>query len=176
MLSTRLPAQVAQLVEQWTENPFSPPDASKAATKFWKRIDRSGGPNACWPWIAKLNEAGYPSHRKHRDVLALKLGRPIAPGMHTLHSCDNPRCCNPAHLSEGTVHDNNDDRCARGRSIRGERHPKAKLTEAQAAQIKFKEFPPAWKVAKKYGVHRGTVTQIWLGYIWRHLAADRSAP
>lgn len=43
--------------------------------------------------------------RTHR--LAYKLWNGDIPaGMHVLHSCDNPPCCNPAHLSLGTHKEN----------------------------------------------------------------------
>ena len=34
---------------------------------------------------------------------------------HTLHSCDNPSCCNPEHLRWGTAKENADDREVRNR-------------------------------------------------------------
>jgi hypothetical protein len=45
--------------------------------------------------------------------------------MVVMHSCDNPPCCNPAHLSAGTVRDNALDMIAKGRANppRGELHP-----------------------------------------------------
>ena len=27
--------------------------------RFWSKADRSGGPEACWPWMAARNEHGY---------------------------------------------------------------------------------------------------------------------
>lgn len=42
--------------------------------------------------------------------------------MHVLHSCDNPPCCNPAHLFLGTNADNTADRHAKGRDARGAAH------------------------------------------------------
>src|SRR6185312_561373 len=31
------------------------------AVPFWDRVDRSGGPDACWPWTGAINKSGYGS-------------------------------------------------------------------------------------------------------------------
>ena len=57
--------------------------------------------------------AGRPL-RAHRMAYEVAKGD-IPEGMHILHSCDNPKCCNPAHLRPGTHQENMDDMQARGR-------------------------------------------------------------
>lgn len=39
------------------------------------------------------------------------------------HRCDNPPCVNPGHLFAATNDDNMADMVAKGRQVRGERHP-----------------------------------------------------
>jgi hypothetical protein len=55
------------------------------------------------------------------------------------HSCDNPPCCNPAHLLPGTQADNNHDRDLRGRvknRVEGERIAWSKLIERDVVEIR----------------------------------------
>src|SRR5690349_4872692 len=87
---------------------------------FWNRVDRSGGPAACWPWTGgrkadpKRRYGIFATTRNgrrvqlyaHRHALELTLGRPLRPGFIAMHSCDNPPCCNPSHLTEATQADN----------------------------------------------------------------------
>lgn len=89
----------------------------------------------------------------------------IPNGLHVLHHCDNPPCCNPDHLFLGTDADNNTDMRKKGRQAknrlfyRGERHANAKLTNAQADAIR-KSGEPYDKLAAKYRVSRGTIENI----------------
>lgn len=94
---------------------------AERAVPFWDRVDKSGGPDSCWPWTGALNKSGYGSygaggliHTASRRAYELTNGPiPAGPGYHghvVMHSCDNRRCCNPKHLSVGTQTDNNEDR------------------------------------------------------------------
>jgi hypothetical protein len=77
-------------------------------------------------------KAGRKQDLVHRIALAEKLGRPIRPGMQSLHHCDNPPCHEPEHLYEGTVSDNMRDMIARGRGRWGA----YLLTEADKSEIR----------------------------------------
>lgn len=126
--------------------------------RFWNKVDRSGGDDACWIWTARARFAGYGQiwwhgHVERAHRVAYELGRgPIPDGLFVLHSCDNPPCCNPAHLFLGTSKDNSDDMIQKGRDLhfRGEQHGRCKLTDAQVAEIR-----------ERYAA--GGVTQIQLG-------------
>jgi len=91
--------------------------------RFWALVDRSGGPDACWPWLGRLTGQGYGRwwtrrdgrkvcHRAHRVALQLELGPTTLVADHECHnrdldcaggpSCVHRRCCNPAHLAAVT--------------------------------------------------------------------------
>lgn len=85
---------------------------------------------------------------------------------HVLHSCDNPPCINPEHLSFGTAHENMLDKWLKGRakggSMKGESHPQSKLTAAQVAEIRADYGPgmTTWDLAEKYGVSKTAIKNI----------------
>lgn len=89
--------------------------------------DQSLGPDACWPTKGGIGTDGYATRwfsdagnqTLARVALAHRLGRPIAPDMNALHTCDNRACINPSHLYEGSDSDNARDRSARGRHRNG---------------------------------------------------------
>lgn len=93
--------------------------------RFWEKIDTSGGPDACWPWMGARLQGGYGqfwvgNNRKelaHRFSLALKLQRALLPNMEACHTCHNPPCCNPKHLYEGTHAENVHDMVTSGRQV-----------------------------------------------------------
>lgn len=57
--------------------------------------------------------------------------------MLVMHSCDNPSCVNPQHLSLGTHSDNAKDMINKGRgnSLRGLRNPRCKLSDDDIKSI-----------------------------------------
>lgn len=112
--------------------------------RFWAQVDKRG-PDECWPWTGKYVEKGYgymvtPWSRRgegaHRVSMRLH-GFIIPPGMHVLHHCDNPPCCNPGpgHLFIGTHVQNMRDKWLKGRVPTGERNAGSKLTDAQFSEL-----------------------------------------
>jgi hypothetical protein len=105
---------------------------------FWDMVDKAG-PDDCWPWTWHHLRDGYgvvhnlslgTIRHLRAHQLAYRLKRGLIPeGMSVLHRCDNPPCCNPAHLFVGTHDDNMRDMVIKGRSRRGEDHGRAKITE-----------------------------------------------
>jgi len=82
------------------------------------------------------------------------------------HACDTPLCVNPDHLLGGTRADNSRDMVERGRSTFGQRNPRAKLTDAQANEIR--DSTEQTKVlAERFGVHRATIKFIRAGATWK---------
>lgn len=101
---------------------------------FWPHVDRSGGPDACWPWTRGRFDngygqvpmpAGYSPLRAHRVALVLTCGEPDGHKL-ACHHCDNRICCNPAHLYWGTQKQNLGDAAARGRLRRRNQYTKGK--------------------------------------------------
>lgn len=95
------------------------------AERLWSRVQR-GGMAECWPWIGPRDRYGYGfisigerrMDRTHRVAWRLSYG-PILDGLFVCHRCDNPPCCNPAHLFLGTNADNVADMVAKDRQARG---------------------------------------------------------
>lgn len=148
--------------------------AALYAGGFLSRVDRSAGPEACWPWTGARQTGGtygfFTMRGKvvyvHRRVLELALGRPIGPGLVAMHSCDNPPCANPAHLREGTPADNSADAALRGRLP-------TRLTAVQVAVIKrdLRAGASIKGLARQYGVWGYTIGRIASGQGWRHVEA-----
>ena len=113
----------------------------------------------------------------HRLAWALVNG-PIPDGLFVCHHCDNPPCCNPAHLFLGTQRVNLADMKAKGRSATGDRngsrtHPEsygvpgtAKLTWADVAAIRAAPHDIAG-LAERYGVCPETIYRVRAGTTWR---------
>lgn len=139
--------------------------------------DRSGGPDACWPWTGHRNPAGYgQTYANGRRIPAHRLAAGATPSDEVvMHLCDNPPCVNPAHLRIGTQAENLADRDAKGRqrfnSLRGEAHRSSKLTEAKVRDIRARAAAGEMlkDLASEFEVSHPIVSRIVAGKIWTHI-------
>lgn len=156
------------------------PLAQTLAGRFWSKVDKRG-PNECWLWTAVVNEHGYgvmrPEGRRHGPTIkahrvSLMLAGVDIEGRFVLHSCDTPRCVNPAHLSAGDHKENVADMVGRERQARGSRSGMAKLTEQQVAEIRARAGSGELHriLAAEYGVGRSTISRIVSRAGWAHVA------
>ncbi len=105
---------------------------SEFEARFWSKVDKGAGSEACWPWTAARSRLSYGLFTAFKGTggkmasahsVAFRLSHGIIPdGLDVLHSCDNQPCCNPLHLRAGTAKENSLDMCIRGR------HPMSKLS------------------------------------------------
>jgi hypothetical protein len=98
----------------------------------------------------------------HRVAWALATASQVPKNMKVLHACDNPACCNPAHLRIGTLQDNSNDMCARQRACRGERISTARLTQEQVGAIRRDRARGVLlrDLAAQHGVGLSTVSKV----------------
>lgn len=148
--------------------------------RFWSKVDRSAGQDACWPWKPPKDRKGYGEFhvspergkvRAHTFAVELTTGEPCPPGNEGCHRCDNPPCCNPLHVYYGTRQQNVDDMLRRRRNQYGSRHSMSLLNEATVLKIRERyaagETTPA--LAAEFGVSSGCITDIVNGRNWKHV-------
>lgn len=148
--------------------------------RFWAKVDKSAGPLRCWPWTGAKFHFGHGAVKvngrpwgTHRIAWELTHGD-IPTTLRVLHKCDNPPCCNPAHLYLGTLKDNTADMWARGRANPrfGDGHPRAKLTAAlvYAARQQVRRGARVSDVSRQLGVSTSALWSAVRGRTWRHVA------
>lgn len=142
------------------------PEDKKAqiSAKFWGKVARSG-PAECWLWQGPRNKSGYgyvwfcgtvlPASRAayiltHGDIPQVGRSR-----QNVCHTCDNPPCCNPAHLFVGSGRENVIDARKKGRHL-------GKLTADDVREVRrIATTPTGIKAcAALFNVHPGTIRQI----------------
>jgi hypothetical protein len=152
--------------------------------RFWAKVDQSAGPNGCWPWTAARTEKGYgrffPKHgvgsRAHRMAYELTCGS-VPPGRMVLHTCDNPPCCNPAHLYVGDALANTADMVAKCRHENGiqagSRNPRAILTEPKVCEVwrRIRAGETNKSIAADFKVHHSTISAVRRKKTWDYLGA-----
>ena len=155
------------------------------AARFWSNVHKTA---TCWLWTKSRTTYGYGqataltggrSTGAHRVAWELTFGR-IPKGMNVCHHCDNRSCVNPDHLFLGTCKDNVHDSIRKERwntkkrmdsLLRGERSPKAKITEEAVRSIREMATTGTTQasIADRYGVSQALVSVIVNRKKWRHI-------
>lgn len=134
-------------------------------TRLERKLHRT--PNGCLEWTGATYGPGYGHLSRgprgaglipaHVATWILTNG-PIPDGMVIRHTCDNPPCCDLAHLLIGTQQDNIADMIRRGRARgqipAGERHPDARLTDQQVAELRdaYSTISNYAEIGRRYGI------------------------
>lgn len=142
------------------------------AKAFWKRVNVQSS-TECWEWKLTPNARyggvkAFGEQGAHRIAYFLVHGT-IPRELCVLHTCDNPKCCNPEHLFLGTNLVNSLDMKAKKRQLYGERNRNARLDRQDAADIRalygagFKQID----LAAMYGVAQTHISRIVNHVQWR---------
>jgi HNH endonuclease len=143
---------------------------------MWQKvIDWKEDGKGCWNCTSHVAGSGgrYPRIKRfhertnaNRFIYEQCFGD-IPLGMEVLHSCDNPICINPEHLSLGTHKKNMVDAGDRKRMAYGELHRDHKLTEENVREIRASRLSDE-KLATKYNVNPSSIFRARSGEHWRH--------
>lgn len=153
------------------------------AADFWARVGKDRlDPSACWPYMGFRDVHGYGIVRITRRTeeyahrVAMKLSGSDPSGSHVRHNCDNPPCCNPAHLALGTHLDNMRDKVAHGRAALGEKL--SHLTTAQVVEMRERRArgETITSIASRFQITTPATSRICTGVTWRHVGGPISEP
>jgi ribosome-binding protein aMBF1 (putative translation factor) len=152
---------------------------SKQPRFSWLRVDCKG-PDECWPWRGSKNCWGYGQcSLDGRTVNASRAAYITAKGPSGLvvcHQCDNPACCNPAHLFAATQAENLADCRAKGRQRYrfGADHHRvgAKLTPelVREARRLYASGVSQSEIGRRWGIHSSVISRAVRGENWSHVA------
>ena len=152
---------------------------------FWSKVDEKG-PDDCWNWKASVSKDGYGQFwigytfvPSHRYTYVFRTQKRLEEGTLICHHCDNPRCCNPNHLFEGSALDNAKDRKSKGRNgdstpinpKKGVSHWNAALCDSDVIKIRAlsKLGVTGVELSKTFGVSTTQISYIIRRINWSHI-------
>lgn len=148
----------------------------------WRRhiVERCADDGSgCWIWQLSIGSHGYgatrvPGAPRSASVTTasrlafLAWNGELGPGEEPRHTCNNKRCCNPAHLIRGSHRDNAMDAQLAGVLAK-------KLTPDLVRSIRERRAGGQSQeaIARAIGVCKKTVQRVLRGAAWTHVAEAR---
>ena len=141
--------------------------------RFWEKVEKTEN---CWLWVGAKGGGGYgsfggnPKVLPHRYSYELHKGK-IPKDKWVLHTCDNKKCINPAHLFLGDQTINTNDMVAKERQSKGEDRYNSKLTVAKVknARERHKNGETFLQIADDFGVTLQCVALAVKRINWKHV-------
>lgn len=141
--------------------------------RFWQYVEVKLASD-CWPWINATRRGygtftvsgGQLGFTRRRSVYAHRVAFFLTHGWWpqlVRHSCDNPVCCNPGHLLQGTPKSNMADKYERGRANHPKGHSSARSNVSPEVVAAIRESYPARSqssIARDYGISQASVSRI----------------
>lgn len=149
---------------------------------FWSHVQPAPD-DRCWPWMrTTVGKLGYGQFKVHqggerKSFRANRLAFYIVNGywpVFACHTCDNPLCCNPKHIYDGTPLQNMLDRKARGRANAptGVSHWNSRLAESDVHEIR-KRYAAGGvtylQLGKEFGCSWNMIGCIVRRHSWTHI-------
>lgn len=145
---------------------------------FMRKVVKS---DSCWIFTGEIDVYGYGVFHGYRDGVACRTKAhrwsymhhkgPIAKGLQVLHSCDNPPCVNPDHLSTGTDLQNHIDCTSKGRQARGESSGRTSITESGVVELRRMYAGGVFlkDIAARFDITIASARFVALGITWKHI-------
>lgn len=143
--------------------------------KKTKLITINVTPGGCHECTSHMfNKDGYPVICINKKIIGLHRyifqqnnpGIVLSPETVIMHTCDNRKCINPAHLVAGTHSDNVNDRVNKKRSALGEHNGRSKLKKEDVVKIFYSKLSQS-ELAKFFGVDKKLIREIKKRRIWK---------
>jgi hypothetical protein len=156
----------------------------KDIDKFWgKIIFPEDEVNDCWEYNGFKDRDSYGDFKASgKTIRANRFSFMIhnpdinIDGLIIRHSCHNPGCVNPKHLSSGTQQDNINDKLEASRQAKGENHWSSKHSDSDVKNlldfILENKYKNSTELCLKFNMIFTGINQIINNTTWKHITKD----
>lgn len=150
---------------------------SEATATYLEQMVAYEPNTGCWIWLGTVDQHGYGQlkingkHvRAHRHSYRV-FKEPISACRVVRHSCDQPGCINPDHLSLGTQAQNIADCIRKGRFPKGVMSSRSRISEGTVREVRHRASlsESHTSIGRALGMSREHVRDIVAGKIWKEV-------